>query len=201
MCRQIANNPYFFNGPFAGVAVQPAAYTFIFRYMANHSEADPTGKLTHEVVQSWFGVEGSNGNYNAVQGTERIPENWYKRANAYPYEIDYFLADLLNAAAIHPKFLAIGGNTGTTNSFTGVNLENLTGGLFNLASLAEGNNLGCFVFQLAAQAKPDILLGALTPLLDIVGQIIQPLSCPQLEKIDESQLEAFPGYTKKSVYS
>lgn len=32
---QIANNPYFFNGPFTGVAVQPAAYTFIFRFMAN----------------------------------------------------------------------------------------------------------------------------------------------------------------------
>lgn len=28
---QVANNPYFFNGPFTGVLVQPAAYTFLFR--------------------------------------------------------------------------------------------------------------------------------------------------------------------------
>jgi hypothetical protein len=74
--QQIANNPYFFNGPFAGVLVQPAAYTFIYRFMANHSAENPTGKLTYDVLQSWFGVQGSNGNYKAVQGTERIPENW-----------------------------------------------------------------------------------------------------------------------------
>lgn len=73
---QIANNPYFFNGPFSGVLVQPAAYTFIYRFMANHSEANPAGLLTYDVIQSWFGVQGTNGNYNAVQGAERIPENW-----------------------------------------------------------------------------------------------------------------------------
>lgn len=199
--QQIASNPYFFNGPFSGVLVQPAAYTFIFRYMANHSEADPTGLLSYDVIQSWFGVEGTIGNYNAVQGTERIPDNWYRRPQAYPYEVDYFLADVLNAAALHPKFLDIGGNTGTTNSFTGVDLGNLTGGLFNLATLTQGNNLGCFVYQLSAQAKPDILLGLLTPLLNTIGNLIAPLSCPQLEAIDQSQLEAFPGYKKDAVYS
>lgn len=73
---QKSSNPYFFNGPFTGVLVQPAAYTFIFRFMANHSAAHPTGELTYETIQSWFGVEGENGNYNAVQGTERIPDNW-----------------------------------------------------------------------------------------------------------------------------
>lgn len=75
---QIATNPNFFNGPFSGVLVQPAAYTFIFRFMANHSAENPTGLLSHEVLQSWFGVQGSNGNYNAVQGTERIPDNWVR---------------------------------------------------------------------------------------------------------------------------
>jgi hypothetical protein len=73
---QKATNPYFFNGPFSGVLVQPAAYTFIFRFMANHSAENPIGVLPYDVVQSWFGVQGSNGNYNAVQGSERIPENW-----------------------------------------------------------------------------------------------------------------------------
>lgn len=77
--------------------------------MANHSAEHPAGQLTYDVIQSWFGVEGSNKNYKAVQGTERIPENWYRRAIEYPYDTEYFLADLLNAAALHPKFLSIGG--------------------------------------------------------------------------------------------
>ncbi|KAJ4364575.1 hypothetical protein N0V83_009171 [Neocucurbitaria cava] len=197
---QIANNPYFFNGPFSGVLVQPAAYTFIYRFMANHSAENPTGLLSYDVIQSWFGVQGSDGNYKAVQGTERIPENWYKRAIAYPYETDYFLADALNAIKLHPKFLDIGGNTGTTNSFTGVDISNLTGGVFNSQTLLESNNFGCFLYQVSAQGKPDILLGALSQLTGAIGSIIGKLGCPQLQAIDAKQLQKFPGYTKQAVY-
>jgi hypothetical protein len=150
---QIANNKYFFNGPFTGVLVQPAAYTFIYRFMANHSAEFPAGYLSYETVQSWFGVEGKNGAYNAVQGTEKIPKNWYRRAIEYPYDTDYFLADVINAAALHPKFLDVGGNTGTTNSFAGVDVKDLTGGVFNSADLLKGNNLACFVYQLSAQTR------------------------------------------------
>lgn len=92
-------------------------------------------------------------------------------------------------------------NTGTTNSFTGVDIADLSGGLFNLQTLAQGNNLGCFTYQLAAQAKPDFLTGPTTQLQDAVGGLIQPLGCPQLQKIDNSQLEKFPGYKKNPVYS
>lgn len=198
--QQVQSNKYFFNGPFSGVLVQPAAYTFIFRFMANHSAENPTGLLSYETIQSWFGVEGTNGNYNAVQGSERIPMNWYRRAQAYPYEVDYFLADVLNAAALHPKFLNIGGNTGTTNSFTGVDITNLTGGVFNGATLLQGNNLGCFVYQLSAQAKPDVALGVLTDLTNTIGNLVSSLGCPQLQAIDESQLAQFPGYSQKPVY-
>jgi hypothetical protein len=92
-------------------------------------------------------------------------------------------------------------NTGTPNSFTGVDITNLTGGLFNGATLAEGNNLGCFVYQFASQAKPDALIGPLNQLTGVVGDLIAPLSCPQLKAIDDSQLRAFPGYSKNPVYS
>lgn len=197
---QVANNPYFFNGPFSGVLVQPAAYTFIFRFMANHSAEYPIGYLSHEVVQSWFGIQGSSGNYTAVQGTERIPENWYKRANAYPYTIPYFNAEVLAAAALHPKFLSIGGNTGTTNSFTGVNITDLSKGVFNGETLTQGNNLGCFALQAAAQAEPDILVGEFTDLLNTLGSIATQLSCPQLEALDTKQLEQYPGYMKDQTY-
>jgi hypothetical protein len=39
--EQVASNPYFFYGPFAGVGVQTAAYTFIYCFMANHSAEFP----------------------------------------------------------------------------------------------------------------------------------------------------------------
>jgi hypothetical protein len=81
--KQIATNPSFFYGPFSGVLVTPAAYTFIYRFMANHSEEFPVGRLDYATVQSWFGIEGESGNYKAVQGGERIPENWVcNRRNA-----------------------------------------------------------------------------------------------------------------------
>jgi len=197
---QVANNPYYFYGPFSGTLVQPAAYTFIYRFMANHSAENPAGFLNYDVLQSWFGIQGSNNKYEAVQGAERIPENWYRRAIEYPYETTYFLADLLNAAALHPKFLSIGGNTGTPNSFTGVNITDLTDGVFNAETLAEGNNFECFIYQLAAQAKPDILLGALDTLTDAVGKIVGGLSCPQLKNVDFNQLQDLPGYRKQPVY-
>jgi hypothetical protein len=73
---QIARNPYFFNGPFTGVLVQPAAYTFIYRFMANHTAANPTGELSYDVIKSWFGIQGNDGSYVAKQGWERIPDNW-----------------------------------------------------------------------------------------------------------------------------
>ena len=56
------------------------------------------------------------------------------------------------------------------------------------------------MYQLSAQAKPDILLGALTALTDIVGKLVGALSCPQLKAIDESKLQQFPGYKKQAVY-
>jgi hypothetical protein len=81
--KQIATNPSFFYGPFSGVLVTPAAYTFIYRFMANHSKEFPVGRLDYATVQSWFGIEGESGNYKAVQGGERIPENWVcNRRNA-----------------------------------------------------------------------------------------------------------------------
>ena len=73
---QRKSNPYYFSGPFAGVLVQPAAYTFIFRFMANHSAENPEGILPFDVLQSWFGIQGTSGKYTAVQGGERIPNNW-----------------------------------------------------------------------------------------------------------------------------
>jgi hypothetical protein len=81
-----------------------------------------------------------------------------------------------------------------------VDIGDLTGGVFNAATLTQGNNFACYVYQLAAQAKPDILLGALDALTDAIGKAVSGLGCPQLQAIDTKQLEALPGYTKEPVY-
>lgn len=201
--ESIDNNPYFFNGPFSGVLVQPAAYTFIYRFMANHSEENPAGVLNQDVLKSFFSITGSAGSFVYTPGYEAIPTNWYRRSLTDEYTIPYFLLDVLAAAETYPEFLSIGGNTGTVNSFTGVDIANLTGGVYNLETLLEGNNLGCFVFQLAQQATPDILAGLFSDIATATGilstafdNVLEPLGCPQLAAVNEAQFDEFPGYTR-----
>jgi hypothetical protein len=43
--------------------VQPAAYTFIYRFMANKSAEYPQGKLNGEVLKSFFAITGDDGNF------------------------------------------------------------------------------------------------------------------------------------------
>lgn len=68
--HSVQNNPYFFNGPFTGVLVQPAAYEFIFRFMSNKSAAYPAGKLNTEILKSFFGTTEKNGKLTVVPGNE-----------------------------------------------------------------------------------------------------------------------------------
>lgn len=198
--QSINNNPYFFNGPFSGVLVQPAAYTFIYRFMSNKSAEYPEGYLDGEVLKSFFSVTGEAGNFQWTEGNERIPDNWYKRAIGDEYTIPYFNLDLAAAALQYPQFLDIGGNTGKTNTFTGVDVQSLTGGVYNLQTLAQGNNAACLAFQFAQQAAPDILKGLfssvtkpLSQLNDALGKVFSELSCPQLQSIDTSQFANYPG--------
>lgn len=93
--QSIENNPYFFNGPFSGVLVQPAAFTFIYRFMGNKSAEYPEGRLDQEVLKSFFAITGESGNFVWTEGYERIPDNWYKRAIGDEYTIPFFLTDVL----------------------------------------------------------------------------------------------------------
>ncbi|KAG4443443.1 hypothetical protein IFR05_001122 [Cadophora sp. M221] len=198
--QSIERNPYFFNGPFSGIAVQPAAYTFIYRFMSNKSAEYPEGRLNQDVLKSFFSITGTSGDFQWTEGYERIPENWYKRAIGDEYTIPFFLTDLLAAALEYPQFLNIGGNTGKVNTFTGVDFEDLTGGVFNGATLLEGNNLACFVLQGVVQFLPDSLLGAvadigglLNQLNGVLGGALSNLACPKLDKVNKDQFSQFPG--------
>jgi hypothetical protein len=168
--------------------------------MANHSAEYPEGRLNQEVLKSFFSITGNKDNFIWTEGWEKIPDDWYKRAIGDEYSIPYFLTDLLAAAAQYPQFLNIGGNTGKVNTFTGVDLQDLTGGVYNAQTLLQGNNAVCFIFQLVEQQTPDLLRGlftdvtqAMAPLTQSITDILTPLNCPTLAEIDKSQFGQFPG--------
>jgi hypothetical protein len=76
-------------------------------------------------------------------------------------------------------------------------VTNLTGGVYNTATLAQGNNLFCFATQFLQQAVPDVLKGvAIQTLTNELASTSSALSCPQLAKFDTTQFNQFPGYAK-----
>jgi hypothetical protein len=95
----------------------------------------------------------------------------------------------------------VGGNTGEPNTFTGVNIADLTGGVFNAETLFEGNNLMCFAFQALSAGAPDILKGLFGSVLAAVQKlsdalnnaVLVPLKCPELYKYDKALFQNFPG--------
>jgi hypothetical protein len=104
-------------------------------------------------------------------------------------------------ATKYPDVVQFGGNTGTTNSFVGVNPGDITGGVYDAQTLLKGDNFGCFFFQAAQQGIPSILKGLisdLAPVISLVNQYISPvlddLNCPALNTFNQSAFNQFPGY-------
>ena len=205
--QSIDNNPYFFNAPFAGVIAQPAAWSFIYRFMANKSAEYPEGLLTGDVLKSFYSVTGDTpDSFVYTPGHEKIPDNWYKRNLVDYYTIPYLSIDSNVMALQHPEFLAVGGNTGTGNSFVGVDIQNLTSGVYSADDLLKGKNGFCFGFEAGLQEAPDFLSGiyenvgpALDKLSTAISQAESGLGCEKLAKISEDQFAQYPGYTKLST--
>ncbi|KAL8997591.1 MAG: hypothetical protein Q9188_006291 [Gyalolechia gomerana] len=199
----IENNPYFFFPQFAGVLVAPAGYAFPPAMMSNKSAQYPQGYLDKETFKSFFAVSGEPGSFTYQPGYERIPDNFYKRAVGDEYSIPDYLADVLQFARQDPRLLSIGGNTGTPNTFTGISLTDFTHGVYNSATLAQGNNLQCFTFQLIQAEAPGLLTGVYEDVTQALGDLFQEidgaldgLGCPQLEAVDSSFYGRYPGYGK-----
>lgn len=142
-----------------------------------------TNNSAKEVFASFFGVYEEDGELVYKEGWEQIPENWYR------ISVDYGLVslnlDLVAWLTAHPVLASIGGNLGKTNSFAGVNLEDVTGGVVNAVSLLEGNNLLCFSLEIVKTFAPNSLSSLFstlaTPLKLINDAILDPildLSCP-----------------------
>ncbi|RDW60684.1 hypothetical protein BP6252_12067 [Coleophoma cylindrospora] len=184
----VARNPNFYYGPVTGFIARNAGYAFAARLFANHSWENPEGTITKETLKSFHSVHGEEGNLTYIYGHESIPANWYRKP------VDYGLVDLnvdvINFGTQYPELLSIGGNTGTVNSFTGIDIANLTGGVFNAETLLEGNNLLCFAFEVAKFVTPSMLSGLFTtisgPLSMITDALDAPLlnlACPALKDI------------------
>lgn len=113
------------------------------------------------------------------------------------YSIAFLNADTALAGLKYPKFFSVGGNTGKVNTFTGVAPEDITGGVFNGATLGEGNNAFCFATQFMTQAAPDSIkcsgvLNSITTAMKPITSALSAFNCPQLKSIDETQFDKFP---------
>jgi hypothetical protein len=138
-------------------------------------------------------------------GHESIPQNWYR----VPVDWGFsgLFSDLIDWFIKYPELAGIGGNTGTVNSFTGLNVENITDGVFDVGTLLEGNNLICFIFEVVKSIAPDTLSGVfetvtvpLQMVLDILATPLLDLECPALEDLkvggssyEEGIQKLFPG--------
>lgn len=74
--ESISKNPYFAYLPFSGIMVSQAAFTFIYRFMANKSAEYPEGVLNKDVLKSFMSITGPENNLKWTKGNERIPDNW-----------------------------------------------------------------------------------------------------------------------------
>jgi hypothetical protein len=184
-------------------AVNAAVHQFTYEFLANRSAEYPAGYLSAETLATFSGISrDSNGELEWQWGRDRIPDNWYRRAIGDEYIIEAFTKDAVAALIERPYLIVVGGNTGEPNTFTGVDVGDLTGGVLNAKTLLEGNNAMCLAFRAVKEAAPDMLTGlvgnallAVSKITGVLDPIVQQLGCPQVTKYDKAAFDKFPGNT------
>ncbi|KAG8723127.1 hypothetical protein FRC09_004639 [Ceratobasidium sp. 395] len=182
----IQNNPHFYHGPLTGTLLSNGAHAFIPALMSNHSGQFPDGVLSRDVLKSFFGVQGNSKNLTYWLGYERIPNNWYRRSTENDYESANLNSDITQMLAVVPNAISVGGNIGKANTFTVVNISDLTGGLYKFHALQED--------------LPDVL-GALfsnvtyaeTLVAEKYGPVLSSMGCPGPAGYNKTSFKAFPG--------
>ena len=109
-------------------------------------------------------------------------------------------------AAVVPEALSVGGNTGKVNTFTGVDLANITGGVYQTSDLTDPKKFVCYLYQITLAIVPDFLrseaLGdALGGALNLLQSKISPLVDPSCAKIGELSLPARRFYVRRLGYA
>jgi len=192
--ESIAKNPYFSYLPFSGIEVSQAAFTFIYRFMANKSAEYPEGRLDKNVLKSFMSISGPENNLKWTKGYERIPDNWYKRNDADQYSIPYFEADIVSMAVTQPELLVVGCNQGTVNSFNAIDPATLSSGAYDAKAVAA--NPLCFTTSFLLAEAPGTF--GLTPAQTAqLSSYAAPLlsGCPTISKVNTSAFTACPGFS------
>ena len=161
--------------------------------MSNHSAQYPNGILDKYTLKSFFAItEQPDGTLTYTPGHERIPDIWYRRpvGAANEYSPPSFGTDLLAMSQTVPGVVAVGGNTGTVNSFTGVDLGDITGGAYHTTDLLNPPKFVCYFYQILLAVTPDILRsralgGVLGTALGLLNSQLAPFIDPQCAKIGE----------------
>jgi hypothetical protein len=139
------------------------------------------------------------------RGWERMPENWFRRPVSWG--IADLNLDLLKWSESYPFLLDIGGNTGEVNTFTGIDISDVTGGVLNAETLLQGNNLICFSLEIAKTLGPNSLSTLYSSLSvpvrlvsDVLVAPLLDLACPVFEDLSsngdsiwETLLATYPG--------
>ncbi|KAK3676945.1 hypothetical protein LTR78_003150 [Recurvomyces mirabilis] len=145
--QTVGSNPHFFYGPTREAR----------SYAPPQTHSSPcliTTNPDHTILRSFYGLtSSSDSNPTYTYGHERIPLNWYPRPT--PYGLAELNQDILSWTLKHPELASIGGNTRTTNSFTLLDLSNLTDGVLAAPKLLEKNNLLCFALEFVKLAAPS----------------------------------------------
>lgn len=106
----------------------------------------------------------------------------------------------------YPTSFRLGGNTKGVNSYEGIDIANLTGGVYDSDVFLDYKNTTaatCFVAQFISEAVPDFAhVGAneLAAIDAAITKYIIPITggavCPKLSKISESTpFDKYPGHT------
>ncbi|RAL64480.1 hypothetical protein DID88_001956 [Monilinia fructigena] len=94
----------------------------------------------------------------------------------------------------------VGGNTEPINSFTVVDIGNLNGGIFNVVTLLEGNNLAYFSLQVLQIGISTTLATVISDFIAVpswglvqLSPVTSHLAFPQLEALEIERFATIPG--------
>lgn len=178
--QSVATNPLFFNSAFGGLVVTTAAERFVAEFAANNT-VDENGYnrlyLDEKNLLPFFAVERTDQGLKYTPGHERLLPSWTRRPLGATFGLDDIVLTLLNAASIDPSLLSVGGNAGKVNTFTGVDVGNLTGGVYNLETLLKDPQaLSCYLYQIGIEQLVPTQINALYKVtgqaLDFVGKYL-----------------------------
>lgn len=130
---------------------------FVAEFAANNTVDPSTGLnriyLDEPNLLAFFSVQrNADNSLTYTPGHERLLTSWKRRPLGATFGLDDIALTLLHAASIDPSLISIGGNAGKVNTFTGVDAGNLTGGVFDTATLLKDPQaFACYLYQIGIE--------------------------------------------------